>query len=171
MLIVFSGLPGTGKSALAEKVARRLGVAWLSVDPIESAIVGAGIRRGFETGLAAYRVVEVVAEAQLASGQSVVVDAVNAVEEAKATWRDLASRRDVRLAIVECRCSDEALHRRRLEARRRELPGIPEPTWEAVRARRLEYTAWDRPLLAVDAADSLDGNTARVLAWLERDPG
>ena len=43
MLIVFSGLPGTGKSELAQRIGRRLRIPVLSVDPIESAILRAGI--------------------------------------------------------------------------------------------------------------------------------
>jgi predicted kinase len=53
VLIVFTGLPGTGKSTLALAVGRALGVPVLSVDPIESAMLRAGVVRSFETGLAA----------------------------------------------------------------------------------------------------------------------
>jgi predicted kinase len=38
MLMVFSGLPGTGKSAIADEVGRRLPAPVFSVDPIEAAI-------------------------------------------------------------------------------------------------------------------------------------
>ena len=37
-LIVFSGLPGTGKSAVANALGRDLGLPVLSVDPIECAL-------------------------------------------------------------------------------------------------------------------------------------
>jgi predicted kinase len=51
MLIVFSGMAGTGKSALSEQVAKGLRIPVFSVDRIESAILGAGMVRSFETGL------------------------------------------------------------------------------------------------------------------------
>jgi adenylate kinase family enzyme len=44
-LIVLSGLPGSGKSTIAELLAKRLRLPIFSVDPIESAIVEAGIAR------------------------------------------------------------------------------------------------------------------------------
>ena len=44
-LIVVSGLPGTGKSTLADALGAALAVPVLSVDPIEGAITGAGIPR------------------------------------------------------------------------------------------------------------------------------
>jgi predicted kinase len=168
VLIVFSGLPGTGKSALAQRVGQALGVAVLSVDPIESAIVRAGIAHGFETGLAAYMVVETVADAQLGLAQSAIVDAVNAVEPAKDMWRRLAAKHETALFVIACHCSDTELHRERLRARRRGLDGVPEPTWEQVERRRLESAAWTEPVLAIDSVASLESNLARVLAWLTR---
>ena len=165
MLVVFSGPPGTGKSELARQVAGHLGIAVLSVAPIESAMLRAGIRQSFETGLAAYLVVEAIADAQLALGQTVIVDAVNGVEPAKAMWRTLATKHRAPLKIVECVCSNTALHRERLGARHRGLE-CREPTWEQVQQRKLEYAAWAEPLLRVDAVDTCEANTTRVLAWL-----
>jgi predicted kinase len=168
--LVLSGLPGTGKSALARRIGGRMRFPVLSVDPIESAILRAGIAPGFATGLAAYLVVEALADSQLSLGQSVIVDAVNAVEPAKDMWRQLATRHGAALEIVECCCSDEALHRERLAARRRGLAAsFREPTWDDVQKRWLEYTPWAEPLLVVDAIEPLDSNVQRVLAWLARD--
>lgn len=42
-LIVMAGLPGAGKSTIGEIVGARLGATVVSVDPIESAILRAGI--------------------------------------------------------------------------------------------------------------------------------
>jgi hypothetical protein len=90
VLIVMAGLPGSGKSAVAEAVGRALKLPVLSVDPIEAAMCRAGIERTQPIGLAAYVVAEAVAGDILALGQSVVVDAVNAVEPARQMWRELA---------------------------------------------------------------------------------
>ena len=53
MLIIVSGLPGTGKSAIADGLGQAIGAPVLSIHPIESALVSAGIESTFETGLAA----------------------------------------------------------------------------------------------------------------------
>ncbi len=130
MLIVFSGLPGTGKSELAQNIGRQLRLPVFSVDPIESAILRAGIAPGFETGLAAYLVVEGLADSQLELGQNAIVDAVNAVEPAKAMWRKVANKHRVTMKVIECFCSDERLHRERLAKRHRGLAeNFREPTW------------------------------------------
>ena len=66
-LIVMAGLPGAGKSTIAEIVGARLGATVVSVDPIESAILRAGIDADQPTGLAAYLVAEKIAEKELDS--------------------------------------------------------------------------------------------------------
>ena len=166
MLIVFSGMAGTGKSALSEQVAHRLRIPVFSVDRIESAILAAGLVRSFETGLASYHVVESLSDLQLSLGQSVIVDAVNAEEEAKSMWRGLASKHGATMRIVECRCSDEALHRQRLQSRYRPWSGIPEPTWGQVQERRRAWSAWKEPAFLVDSTNSLEDNLEEVLRWL-----
>src|SRR5207244_382639 len=90
------GLPATGKTALATALARELGAVLLSVDPVDSALLQTGVRETGHPGLAAYAVVGAMAEQNLALGTTVVVDAVNAVGEAKTFWIELARRRDVR---------------------------------------------------------------------------
>lgn len=152
MLVVFAGLPGTGKSTLAREAAQVLGALLLSVDPIESAIHRSGVAAGQPTGLAAYFVAETVAGEQLALGHTVVVDAVNAVEAARQGWRNLARLAGVPLRFIECVCSDEAVHRGRLETRKRDLPGVREPTWEDVIARRREYAPWAGERVVLETA-------------------
>lgn len=154
-LVIVAGLPGTGKTTLADAIARRFGFPVLSVDPVEAAIWRAGIPASFETGVAAYEVVAAVAAHQLALGVGCIVDAVSAVEEARETWRRLAAATEAPLRVVEVMCSDVDLHRRRLESRRRNIPGFYEPTWESVVARRADYRPWPDPRVVVDTARPL----------------
>lgn len=163
MLIVLSGLPGTGKSALGDALGRSLRAPVLSVDPIESALLEAGLEHGFTTGLAAYVVAQRLAADYLALGLTVVADAVNDAEEAREGWRRIAE--GVPLHVVECVCADEALHRRRLEARDRGL-AFAEPTWESVLLRRAQWRPWPERTLVVDSALPLAGNLAKVLTAL-----
>lgn len=142
MLIVISGLPGTGKSAVAAELAARSGAVHLSVDPIEDALLGAGLPRSWEIGVAAYEAARVVAEQNLVLARSVVVDAVNDSEPARATWRTASANTGAKLAFVLLTLDDEAEHRRRLEGRRRDLAHVPEPSWEDVLARAAAYEPW-----------------------------
>lgn len=56
-----SGLPGVGKSTFSGRIAAHLKLPIFSVDPIESAIIKAGIQKGFETSYAAYLVADKLA--------------------------------------------------------------------------------------------------------------
>jgi predicted kinase len=166
-----AGLPGAGKSTVADALGDRLSTAVVSVDPIESAILSAGIDADQPTGLAAYLVAERMAEAVLGAGVSVIVDAVNAVEPARHQWRKLARRAGVPLLFVEVTCSDRGEHRRRLEARRRDLPGMPDLTWPAVEQRLGEYADWTgesaaAPRVTLDSMRPVDDLIADVIGRL-----
>lgn len=165
-LIVLSGLPGSGKSTIAELLAKRLRLPYFSVDPIESAIVSAGIARSFETGLAAYLVAATLAEEQLKLGNSVIVDAVNAEEEGKDVWRALAKRHGVAL-IVLLVSLEGSLHKQRLESRVRNLHGFSEVTWDTVEARRKAFTAWKEPVLELDASRDVEMSVEIAVRYIE----
>jgi predicted kinase len=166
MLIAMAGLPGSGKSSIAEALGRALSVPIVSVDPIEAAMLRAGVARREPTGLAAYVVAEAVADGVLALGQDVIVDAVNAVAAARDQWRVLAARRAVPVAFIEVACSDPAVHRRRLEGRSRGIEGFDEPSWEAVQRQRDEYEPWDHPRLSLDSMTDAASNVTKAVEYL-----
>jgi predicted kinase len=168
MLIVMSGLPAAGKSAVADDLGQLLPAAVLSVDPVEVALWKAGIDHGQPTGLAAYIVVEALAGQLLTLGQTVIIDAVNDAREAREQWRGLARRHGVELRFIEVFCSDPAAHRRRLEGRRRELAGFVEPTWDAVDRRRPAFADWDEPRLILDSVRTHASNVQTAVGHLAR---
>lgn len=167
MLVVLSGLPGSGKSAIADELGRRLPAAVLSVDPIEAAIWRCGITPGFETGVAAYEVAAVLAQKQLELGQCVIGDAVNSLEVARDMWRRAAHQAGVPMRVIEVICSDVELHRRRVTSRVRGIDGWPEPTWDEVIARRREWQEWQEDRLVLDSAERLSDNADRALAYVQ----
>jgi predicted kinase len=170
-LIVTAGLPGAGKSTIAEVIGNRLGLPIVSVDPLESAILSAGIDPDQPTGLAAYLVAETIAEAVLVGGAGVIVDAVNAVEPARDQWVRLAARQNVPVKFLEVVCSDPELHRARLEKRDRELPHLAEPTWHAVEQRTDEWESWSGssaavPRITLDSVQPLGSNVEQALLFV-----
>lgn len=169
-IIVMSGLPGSGKSTLSEQIARYLHIPVFSVDPIESGIIRAGIAKSFNTGYAAYLVAENLTVEQIKLGNSVVIDAVNAEDEAKQVWIDCARRLKVPLVVVECVMNNEALHRLRLEARVRGLHGFSEITWERVQERKKAYTPWKLPFLQIEMDNDADKNLQLVLDYIKLQP-
>ena len=157
VLLVVSGLPGVGKSAVAVAFAQRVRAAHLSVDAVEDALLGAGLPRGWTTGVAAYEAVRAAAEQSLALGLSVVVDAVNDSEPARDTWRKAAHATRAALWMVLLTAPPESEHRRRLASRTRGLAHVPEPNWANVTARAVAYAPWlEEDLIVLDSGQPLE---------------
>jgi predicted kinase len=168
--IVFAGLPGTGKSSLAEAVGRRLGVPVFAKDWLEATLRRCGLAESDgctrSSGYASYELLTTLAERQLAMGQSVILDSVASFERIRSQWRTLAERYGAQWRVVECTCTDEALHRERLTGRERGIPGWHELDWSEVERVRDYYEPWDEDRLMVDTAETIAENVAAVLAYL-----
>jgi predicted kinase len=168
MLVVISGLAGTGKSAIADALGYELGAPVLSVDPIEAAIWRCGIEPSFETGVAAYEVAAALAEHQLSLGLTTITDSVSPIEVARDMWRRAAGRAGAGLRIIEVICSDRRVHRQRLASRRRDIEGFPEPSWDEVQQRRAEWEPWTEDRLVIDTVRTINENVADALGFLSR---
>jgi predicted kinase len=168
VLVVISGLPGTGKSTVGEAVARRSGAMWLSVDDVEDALLGVGLPSDWTTGVAAYEAVAAAAAENLRLGHIVIVDAVNDSEPARDTWRRAAHAASAPLVFVLLTPPEEHEHRLRLRGRTRRLSHQSEPTWEAVKARAEAYERWRDPPASIDSAQPLDVVVDEVLAIVRR---
>ena len=83
MLIVLSGLPGTGKTTIARKLAIVLAAVYLRIDSIEQSIRDAGRPVEGER----YSVAHAVAEDNLRLGRIVVADCVNPWALTRCEWR------------------------------------------------------------------------------------
>lgn len=167
-LIAFTGLPGTGKSTLADALATETGVPAFAGDWLLGALAPHGALRGLDRpGFLAlyYDLLGTLLRRQLMVGQSAIVDClVN--EEIAQQWEKLAAEYGAELRIVECVCSVEDEHRRRLEGRRRGIPGWHEVGWDHVERMRSEYPQLTREHLVVDAMDQVAANLELVRTYI-----
>jgi predicted kinase len=168
MLVVFGGLPGTGKTTIAREVARRQGALYLRIDTIEQSI-RAGNVAGGEIGVAGYAVALALAQENLSVGQVVVADGVNPVPETRDAWRNIAAKRSTRLIEIEIVCSDAREHRRRVEARRAAWNAGRNTVGDAVGATR--HAAGDAARDAIGGAprDTMGGATPDAIGETARD--
>ena len=149
MLIVFGGLPGTGKTALARMIARERGATYLRIDTIEQALLAPEMRAA-EVGPRGYLVAYALAEENLHLGRTVVADSVNPLAITRDRWRAIAEAAALPILEIEVICSDPEEHRRRVETRHVDIPGLVPPTWCQVTAHH--YEPWNRPRLVLDTA-------------------
>jgi predicted kinase len=168
LLVLVTGVPGTGKSTVADAAGRQIGAAVLAhdwamsglrpypelqqaldeMDPLGHRVVG-------------WSILAALARAELRRGRAVVLDGVARREEI-ALCRQLADEEGARMVLVATGCSDADLHRQRIEGRQRLIPGWYELTWDGV-ARAL--AGWEAPVaadLALDAARPWEGNAAQL---------
>ena len=167
-LIVFSGLPGTGKSTLAETVARDLHIPVFTKDWLEAALLRNELKPANAEkplGFAAYELLTILAERQLILGQSVILDSVAAFSSLRSTWRTLSDQYGAAQRVIECICSDEALHRSRLTDRRRNIPGWHELEWSDVERVRGYYLPWQEEHLVLDMTNSFTENFLRAKTY------
>ena len=150
MLIAFGGLPGTGKTTIAQRLARKLAAVYLRIDTLEQAFIASGSGRP-DIGPAGYLAGYAVAGDNLRLGLTVVADSVNLLHVTRSAWRNVALEAGVQVFEIELICSDPTTHRQRVEGRRADIPGHKLPTWKSVLERH--YDAWDSERLVVDTAD------------------
>ena len=166
MLIILGGLPAAGKTTLARELAREIAAVHLRIDTIEQALREARPNFG-PMDDAGYRVAYAVAADNLRLGHTVIADCVNPVAATRTALRAVAAGVPVAFVEIEIVCSDAQEHRRRVETRTLDLPGLVPPTWAEVEAR--DYAPWDGDHTVVDTAGrSVDENVRAIRAILAR---
>jgi predicted kinase len=167
-MIIFSGLPGTGKSTLAEAVGRDLGIPVFAKDWLEATLLQCELSPTNEEkslGFAGYQLLTALAERQLILGQSVILDSVAASQTIRDTWRQLSDQYGAALYVIECICSNQALHRSRLKERKRNIPGWHELEWSEVERVKRYYLPWQGKRLILNMTTPLTENVLQAKAY------
>jgi predicted metal-dependent phosphoesterase TrpH/predicted kinase len=121
-MVVMSGLPGSGKSSLAERIASILDAAILSSDVIRTSHFPPGsadreFRYSAEVSSAVYRILRLEAEVNLLQGRSVVIDATCLMREGRPEFLKVAREAGTPILFVSCTATEEAIRARVVERR------------------------------------------------------
>ncbi len=165
-LVVVGGLPGTGKSTVAEAVADRLDAVVLRTDEVRQRVpAGAGADRYDPANVdAVYAEMLREAEDLLCLGQHVVLDATWSAAEHRAAARAVAER--TASALVELRCvTAEAVAAERIARRERAEAHGSEATPAVAAAMAERFSAWPEAV-ELDTTRPVDRTVADALAAL-----
>jgi len=166
VLVVVGGLPGTGKSTLADGLAAQLGVPVFNKDWIEASLRRDGVAPGRDSWQVAENLLTTLAGQQLRRRQSAILDTVARRPASRAAWRRLADDAGAAWRLIECVCHDPDLHRRRVVGRDRGIPGWYELSWADVEDVRARFEPWSEQHLVVDAARPAADNLAVALRYV-----
>jgi len=159
-LVIFSGLPGTGKSTLATRLARELQWPLISIDDVVGEVL--------EDADVAFWDLQVsillgLVETQLKLGINVIADSVF-MNMDRHHAQELARKYKYRLLPVHVFVSDEKLWEKRVTARFEELNNKDVATWERIQHQRKSFRMWEPDTaLFIDSVHSIDENFKRVL--------
>jgi predicted kinase len=162
MLVLITGLPGTGKSTIAHAAALELGACVLSADPIDDALLIAGVPN--DEGKVGYEVMKALARNDLGAGRSVVIDAVNPFDFVRRAYFDLAAEAHAHVSVIVTVCSDRDLHQLRVESRR--ARGEKSIDWPGVERQIDYYEPFAGECLVLDAVDPADENCAAAVSYV-----
>ena len=163
MLLIFGGLPGVGKTAIATALAREMDAVHLRIDSIEQALRNSGVTISGPEG---YAVAYAIAKDNLKLGRTVIADSVNPVEITRAAWREVAQETGNDYVEIEIICSDQTEHQQRVENRVSDILGHQPPTWQQVLYR--EYEPWRAQILIDTAGRHMDDCIAELRQRLKK---
>ena len=146
-LYILSGLPGTGKTTMAQQMARQFNAMHLRIDTIEQ-----GLRDlcHFEVAGEGYRLAYRIAKDNLRLGLSVIADSVNPWKLTRDEWQAVACDIGAAFVNIEMICSDKREHRRRIGARESDIANLALPAWKDVVGR--DYHEWEGERVCLDTA-------------------
>lgn len=163
-LILVSGLPGSGKSFFAEKLAERIGARYLSSDRMRAAVHLRG-KYAFSDKVSVYKKMFKVANHYLHKRESVVVDATFHVIGLRNMFLDFAKEGSVSTFCFEINAKEDLIKKRLSQPRM-----DSEADFAVYTMIKNEFEPWTTPRLKLESTnDNISSMLQEAMGYLEEE--
>jgi predicted kinase len=163
-LVIFSGLPGTGKSELADRLAREMQWPLLRIDDLAACMPATMDRNMYTFWDQAISGLLRLTEAELKLGISVIADSIFMNLE-RFHAREIARQNEAHFVPIYTFLSDEATWEERVTKRFQSAnPTMRAASWQDVSSQQKVFRPWKAgTALFVDGIQPMEENYAKVL--------
>lgn len=165
-LVLFSGMPGSGKTTLARQASRQLKLPIFSKDRIQRVLRDHHLAD--EHSGDGYYIILDMADEQLSLGVSVILDATFPLDHFRLVASEIAARHKAKFCAIYCHCSDDAVWEARMQSRVQYVPGWKPVGWDVVLRMRQYYQPWNDNAQVVDSLYSPQQNLDLVLSTIQQ---
>lgn len=167
LVLLLVGLPCSGKTTIAQTVARILRLPVLHRDTLQGVSLELGVSREISSALA-YELLNDLARDQLAIGNSVIIDSSCSRAAHRRSVMDVATALGAQFYMVECRCDEEVELKQRLAVRQKRSSVWRVDSWEKYRSVLSKYEAYNEPRLIIDSTQPLGSTVRQILYYIGR---
>lgn len=128
VLVILSGLPGTGKTYFSKELSKRLSFVTLESDALRR-ILNPIPNHGKSESTRLFAAIHLLCERLIREGHSVIVDATNLSEKHRQHFYDIADRSGIKLVIVQVK-APSSLVKDRLDKRVKECGSNSDADWK-----------------------------------------
>lgn len=166
VLLLLSGLPGTGKSFLARRLAEALPFVIIESDVVRKILFPQPLYTVQESRWV-HRTCHALMARLLKRGVRVIYDATNLIEYHRELVYRIAQKAGARLVVVKTVASEEVV-RERLRARQEEARELSDADWRVYRRMASRQEQVSHPHLVIDTSEDLEEAVAKVLRFIRR---
>ncbi|HDN81066.1 MAG TPA: ATP-binding protein [Chloroflexi bacterium] len=168
VLVMLSGLPGTGKSYLARKLCEQEPFVVIESDFVRKTLFNPPTYSARESALV-HKVCHTLIDRLLKRGLRVIFDATNLVEFQREYVYRLADRNGAKLVIVQTVAPEEVV-RERLDKRTkaRDVHDISDADWSVYARMKRRQQPIGRPHLVVDTSKDVDEAVRKIMRVIQK---
>ncbi len=168
VLVMMSGLPGTGKTYLARRLAEKLPFVILETDCVRKALFSEPTYSAEESGRV-FQVCHALIDKLLKRGVRIIFDATNLIEFQRAYVYRIVDRVEAKLVIVRTVAPEEVvqarMHRRKTQ---RSPTDISDADWRIYKRMAEREQPISRPYMVIDTSADLETAVRKIIRAVKR---